>query len=89
MARIRATVSSSQARELTVYALAFGATKISKRLTVALVVLVLVLSATFAAMTSASPTAVTAQVQKSGAVVVTGYDGGVALAPVTGSSTHP
>jgi len=72
-----------------VYALASGEPKISKRLTAALVALVLVISAAFAAVTSAAPTAVTAQVQKSGAVVVTGYDGGVALAPATGSSTHP
>lgn len=70
------------------YALSAHQNRFSKRLTVALVALVLAISAAFAAATAAQPgTAVTAQVQKSGAVVITGYDGGVPLAPASGS--HP
>ena len=55
--------------------------RITKRLAAAVAVLAIAAPAAFAATTSSHQTIVHAQLQKSGVVVVTGYDGGAPLLP--------
>jgi hypothetical protein len=68
-----------------------GRSTISKRVTASLVVLALAAPAALASSTSASQGIVHTQIDRSGTVLVTGFDGGVALTPAasSGSSSRP
>jgi hypothetical protein len=58
-----------------------GKSRISKRVVVSLVALAIAAPAALASSTPVRPAVVHAQLQRSGTVVVSGYDGGAPLAP--------